>query len=105
MTNPHPSFIRQDAARVVRAAAQACGISYAELMSPRRTAELAEARFVAMLVLHRANWSYPNIAIATGRNDHTTCLHGVRQAQRLIAEDPGFAAAVGSVERQLLQES
>lgn len=88
----------------VETAARACGLSYGEVMSRCRAAQLVEARHIAMLALHRAGWSYPQIARGLGRSNHTTAIHGVRVAEGREADDPGFAAALSIAERVTRKE-
>jgi chromosomal replication initiation ATPase DnaA len=73
-----------------RAAAR-FGVTIQAMLSPCRTDRLAQARFAAMLALHRQGYSYSGIARATRRKDHTTCVHGVRRALELEANYPPFA--------------
>jgi chromosomal replication initiation ATPase DnaA len=94
VTNPPSAVLQQQAEPVIRAVARACGISYERIVSPTRKAEVADARFVAMLALRRRGWSYPRIAVALNREDHTTIFHGVKRATVIEASDPGFAIAV-----------
>jgi chromosomal replication initiation ATPase DnaA len=84
---------------VVEAAADVCGLSYRQVMARRRLGPLVEARHMAMLALRRAGWSYPQIAAGLDLKDHTTCLHGVREALKRERADPGFSCALKIVER------
>lgn len=92
---PNMTCLQVERARaVVEAAAKDCGFSYNELVSVGRKRPVAEARFAAMLALYRCGWSFPQIAKATGRADHTTAIHGVERGIKLEREDPGFAFVV-----------
>lgn len=58
-----------------------------DLLSPSRTADLAEARFMAAYVLYETSGlSYKAIAFALGRTDHTTILHALNRAEELMAQ-------------------
>lgn len=98
MTKP---YIASEVKAVVSAAAEAFRLSEGALLSKARTAALAEARFAAMLVLHRRGYSYPSLAKATGRRGHTTAIHGVRRALAAERDDPGYRAAVGFIASRL----
>lgn len=78
----------------LEAVARAFGLKTAELLSPCRKAELAQARFAAMLIYRERGLSLPAIADATGRKDHSTVMHGIQRAAHLVANDPGYCAAV-----------
>lgn len=63
------------------------GLTMAELMSPRRNAVLVWARQEAMWECRRqTSASFPQIARALGRQDHTTAIHGVRQHQERMEQ-------------------
>jgi chromosomal replication initiator protein len=59
-----------------------------DLMSPSREARVVQARHLAMWLV-RKHWSdppmsYPSIARAFGRKDHTTAIHAVRKMEKLM---------------------
>lgn len=85
---------------IVDAAASLFGVHSADIMSPRRAARLCRARFAAMLVMHRRGYSLQRIATGTGRKDHTTAVHGLRQAEALFATDRDFARVISTIERR-----
>jgi chromosomal replication initiation ATPase DnaA len=87
---------------VIEKTAVAFGVTVSSLLSPRRTLELSQARFAAMLVLRRSGFSYPAIARLTKRKDHTTVMHGVKCAAELEKSDPGYRAAVSYIAKGLL---
>lgn len=81
----------------VERAAYLCGFTYDRLIRRGREVAVAEARFAVMLALYREGWSFPQIAEATGRSDHTTAINGVKAAVALEQSDPGFAIVVKGV--------
>lgn len=95
----HPDAIRAEPA--VHAAAVVYGVTYAEVMSMRRAVPLPQARFAAMLALHRKHWSTPQLARAVGRDDHTTAMHGLKRAIELEQFDQRFARAVRSATKAM----
>lgn len=87
--------------RVLTAVCRHGGIARAELLSPARQAPVVRARQIAALLLReRTGQSYPRIARWLQR-DHTTVLHGVRQARRLKDTDPAFRALYDACNRTL----
>jgi chromosomal replication initiator protein len=72
------------------------GVSFLELLSPRRLGSLVDARHAAVWLARQAGYSLPAIGRAFDR-DHTTVLHAVGRVDRLLASDPGYAAAVARV--------
>lgn len=55
-----------------------------------------EARFALYLALHRRGHSYSAIGHMLGRH-HSTVMHGVREADVLIAQDADYAAKVAEL--------
>ena len=73
-----------------------------DLVSPRRSKDIALARHVAMYLTRRlTNLSYPNIGERFGHRDHTTVIHGERTIIRKTAEDQRLRATVEQIERYL----
>lgn len=67
-------------------AAERCGVTVAEVFLPTnapgaRSQSVARARRWAMALCRAEGWSFPEIGRVFGR-DHTTCIPGVRKAQR-----------------------
>ena len=76
---------------ILKFVAERSGITYAEIISPRRTPHLHEARLVALLLARRHTLvSYPTMAKVCGDRDHTSILYLVRQAQKRLETDPVF---------------
>jgi chromosomal replication initiation ATPase DnaA len=55
-----------------------------------------EARFALYRALHLRGHTYSAIGIMLDR-DHSTVLHGVREADKLIAQCPDYAAKVAEL--------
>lgn len=67
------------------AVAENFGLDVNDLLSERRTAELSQARQIAMFLCRdMTNTSLNNIAKAFGKKDHTTVLHALRKIEDLI---------------------
>lgn len=70
------------------------GLSWEELIGPRRTAYLANARHVAAWLMRQSGLSLEEIGRALGGRDHTTMLHSIRQIEELRAVDPDVCRAL-----------
>ncbi len=82
--------------------AEFCNIRLADLVGPRRTKELAEARQVAMwLAKQMTSKSYPDIGRAFGGRDHTTVIHAVEKIEKVKGEDMALAENLRVLERKL----
>ena len=83
------------ASDVMEAAAQQFALSTDHLVSPARAAYVCMARNLACKVVRDLcpHASYPMIGALLGGRDHTTIIHAVRRADRLIQRDPGVAEA------------
>lgn len=79
-----------EAREIISRTAMALGVPESVLLSPDRGHDLARGRFAIMLMLRDMGWSYPRIAAATQRRDHTTVIHGIRRARQMRCSDPDF---------------
>jgi hypothetical protein len=82
---------------LVEVVAAAHGIPYGVLVGPRRDKPALAARFEAMWLIRNLRTpapSYPLIAVALGRADHTSAIYGVRKFERQLAADPQLRARV-----------
>jgi len=88
---------------VVRAVSEESGISVELLLGPRRQSNIVRPRQIAMLVMReRCPWnSYPEIARAMGRRDHSTVMHGCKAATKRILELPECRDLYEAVLRRL----
>jgi chromosomal replication initiator protein len=73
--------------RIVEASSKMFGLSEAELLSSSRTRPLVLARQIAMYVCREnTDLSFPQIAKAFGKSDHTTVIHAVQKIERQMSE-------------------
>lgn len=64
------------------------GIEIEDLVSQKRTRELARARQIAMYMCRElTQMSYSNIAQVFNREDHTTIMHACKQIEKMIEEN------------------
>ncbi len=81
MANPKRT-VREIQANV----AEACGVTVADILGPRRQAKIVIARQFAFWMARRdTNYSFPAIGRLFGDKDHTTVMHGFAKIDRLIA--------------------
>jgi chromosomal replication initiation ATPase DnaA len=74
------------ATRIIRSIATAHGITFNEMISPRRDRNIVRARQHAMFELQRnTNLSNRQISRRLGRADPTTVIHGSRQHKARLA--------------------
>lgn len=82
------------------AVAKYTGVSVNDILSQRRTANIVMPRQIAMYLCKEiTKRSLPEIGRRFGNRDHTTVLHAVRKIERMIADDPDFAAQVEEIKR------
>ena len=63
------------------------GLSQVELLSSSRTRPLVNARQIAMYVCRElTDLSFPQIAKAFGKSDHTTVIHAVQKIEKQMGE-------------------
>ena len=73
---------------IIKAAAEAHGLTLAQIRSSSRARPVAWARFEAMFRLREIGLSYPQIAPLLCLKDHTTVIHG-------CARWPEIAPSIG----------
>jgi chromosomal replication initiator protein len=89
---------------ILRIVAKHYGVSRADLLSSRRTANVVRPRQIAMYLAKTLTLrSLPEIGRRFGGRDHTTVLHAVRQIEGLVQGDKGLAEEIEALKR-LLQE-
>jgi chromosomal replication initiator protein len=72
---------------ILAATSKMFGLSEGELLSSSRTRPLVNARQIAMYVCREiTDLSYPAIARAFGKSDHTTVIHAVQKIEKLMGE-------------------
>ena len=75
------------AALILEVAAENFGFTVAELRSKSRSRPLVNARQIAMYVCReQTDLSYPQIAKAFGKSDHTTVIHACSQIKKKMQE-------------------
>lgn len=73
--------------RILIEVAKASGTTVAELISPRRTRHISEARQAAMYRLSReTSMSIPQIGRRLGGRDHSSILHGIRRHEERMRQ-------------------
>jgi chromosomal replication initiator protein len=89
---------------ILRIVAKHYGVSRADLLSSRRTANVVRPRQIAMYLAKTLTLrSLPEIGRRFGGRDHTTVLHAVRKIEGLVQGDKGLADEIEGLKR-LLQE-
>jgi chromosomal replication initiator protein len=75
------------AERILDATSTMFGLSQTELLSSSRTRPLVNARQIAMYVCRElTDLSFPQIAKAFGKSDHTTVIHAVQKIEKQMGE-------------------
>lgn len=72
--------------QVAEFVAERHGLTFQQLVSPRRITSLARPRQIAMYVMREVcpHLSLPAIGRLLGGRDHTTILHGIQRIEALI---------------------
>lgn len=87
---------------IQRAICEHFGVSYADLISSRRTQRVVMPRQVGIYICRLLTpRSFPEIGKRFGGRDHTTVLHAVRKIERLRAEDMHIGATVEMICEQV----
>ncbi len=75
-------------------AANVFGVTIADLIGPRRTPDLVQARFAAAYALRRHCQDMPLCAIGAvlGGRDHSTIINALRRAEALAQRDTDYDA-------------
>ena len=89
---------------ILRIVAKHYGVSRADLLSSRRTANVVRPRQIAMYLAKTLTLrSLPEIGRRFGGRDHTTVLHAVRKIEGLVQGDKVLAEEI-EVLKRMLQE-
>ena len=89
---------------ILRIVSKHYGVSRADLLSARRTANVVRPRQIAMYLAKTLTLrSLPEIGRRFGGRDHTTVLHAVRKIEGLVQGDKVLADEI-EVLKRLLQE-
>jgi chromosomal replication initiator protein len=85
LSDRQPRVITAD--RILEATTKMFDMSREELLSSSRTRPLVIARQIAMYVCRElTDLSFPQIAKAFGKSDHTTVIHAVQKIEKLMGE-------------------
>ena len=85
LSDRQPRLITTDL--IIQATTKLFGLSMDELLSASRTRPLVNARQIAMYVSRElTDLSYPQIAKAFGKSDHTTVIHAVNKIEKQMGE-------------------
>ncbi len=77
-------------------------VSEDDLLSSSRKKKIALARQVAMYLCRKlGNYSFPKIAAAFNRDDHTTVMHAFNKVKKLRESDEGVNQTIIEIERSL----
>jgi len=80
------------------------GLPVREIHSMRRAAPLVRARHMGWyLARHMTDRSYPQIAQAMGKRDHSTVQHGIHMMERRITLNPEICAEARAVGDRLIR--
>jgi chromosomal replication initiator protein len=81
------------------------GISLEEMLSKRRTQQVAPARQVAMYLARKlTHLSFPVIGTKFGGRHHSTVIHAQDAVERRLGTDPGLCVTMEALETTLLQD-
>ncbi len=87
---------------IVDKTAKYFNITTHELTSARREKAISEPRQIAMYLLRQElHLSFPAIAKAVGRKDHTTAMHSVQKVEDAINRDSSMRQTVQSVKERI----
>ena len=87
-----------NAKELVANAPSIVGLSKEQLFGPSRRNEYCQPRFIVMLALSRMGLSHKQVALLTGRTDHTTSIHGVNYAKKLVAQYKDYQQLLDALE-------
>lgn len=100
-TKPEPIKIE----KIIEEVARTYDVSEKEIISKRKTAELAKARQIAMYIARETTeLSYKPIGEAFGK-DHTTVLYAVKKVESWLKEDPHEKELIDDIIKNLKNES
>lgn len=95
--------MKLDIPPIAKFVARHYGVDYADMLGPRRTANLVRPRQIAMYLAKTiCKKSLPYTGRRFGGRDHTTVLHAIRKVERMMADDVAFAAEVNALKTAIL---
>ncbi|MGY3582288.1 chromosomal replication initiation ATPase DnaA [Bradyrhizobium sp. USDA 4341] len=100
-----PEVVVLTPAAILKAVSIYYRVSIVELKGRRRTAQVSNARHVAMYLLRilGVQLSFPEIGRLLGNRDHTTVMHGVGRIEKLLESSHGVAQEIALIRRSLLR--
>ncbi len=99
-TKPEPIKIE----KIIEEVARTYRVSENEILSKRKTAQLAKARQIAMYIAKETtSLTFKAIGESFGK-DHSTVLYNVRKVEELLAENPYEKAIIEEIIRNLKEE-
>ena len=85
---------------IMHRVARYSGVPVEQLKGPRLHTRIAYPRFAVYYLAHvETDKTSVSIGRAIGGRDHSTILHGIARARKLIMTDPGFADLVAKASR------
>ncbi len=100
-TKPEPIKIEQ----IINEVARTYDVSEKDIISKRKTAELAKARQIAMYIARETTeLSYKPIGEAFGK-DHTTVLYAVKKVESFLKENPHEKEIIDDIIKNLKNET
>jgi hypothetical protein len=104
---PKPVIVeRLNVRTIAKRVAAHFGFRLADILSPRRTANIVRPRQIAMYLAKQLlpSASFPTIGRAIGGRDHTTALHSVRRIGELMVVDDQLREHVEILSMRLQEE-
>ena len=87
---------------IIERTAKYFNLTVHEITSSRRDKTIAEARQIAMFLLrNELHLSFPAVAKALGRKDHTTAMHSVQKIDQAIQQQSDMRQTVQAVKEQV----
>lgn len=88
--------------RVIDIVSSRYSVPVDDILSPKRDKDIVFPRHVAMYLLRdELKLSYPKIAVALGRKDHTTAMHSIEKISREISLDPRLKSEIDEIRGML----
>ena len=95
-------YIRPSVALIQMAVAKYFSVGVTDLLSRRRHKDIIVPRHIAFYLCRKLTLlSLPDIARRFGGRDHTTAMHAVAKITHLLERDPGVAAAIEAIRKEL----
>lgn len=90
--------------RIIHVVAEHMGIPYEDIISSKRTSDIATARQIAMYLCRKyfEHISLKQVGGYLGGRDHSTVLSGIEKITKLIKTDPSMKSTVDTIEKKLV---